>query len=171
MSRLIFAFLLSALMCSTSFAQDSRTRKKAEKRGEARSRQKGEERGREKPRRARTRPQPSGKVNLVGTWRLAVESKSQPDRDHLYTLRISREGDKLVIVHVRSRSREAKATDITLKGTQLSFTVPRSSNNMFYQGTITEDLISGTMEYRSPDRPTRSSSRSSRLFVGTRIKQ
>ena len=75
-----------------------------------------------------------------------------------------------MIVHVRSRSREAKVTNITLKGTQLSFTVPRSSNNMFYRGTITEDLFSGTMEYRSPDRPSKPS-RSSRLFVGTRIKQ
>ena len=44
---------------------------------------------------------------------------------------------------------------------------------MFYQGTITEDLISGTMEYRSSDRPLRpsSSSRSRRLFVGTREKR
>ena len=112
-------------------------------------------------------------VNPIGTWRLAVESKSQPDRDHLYTIRVSREGDKLVIVHARSRTREAKATHVTLNGTQLSFVVPRSSNVMFYQGTITEDLFSGTMEYRSSDRPLRPSrsSRGRRLFVGTREKR
>jgi|GEM_PF-1693967 len=167
MSRLIFAFLLSALMCSTSFAQDSRTKKKTKKRGEARSRQQGKERGREKPRQARTGTQESRKASPVGTWRLAVESKSRPERDHLYTLRVSREGDKLVIVHVRSRSREAKATSVKLEGTRLSFTVATSSNNMFYQGRITEDLIRGTMEYRSPDQPSKPS-RSSRAFVGTR---
>lgn len=38
---------------------------------------------------------------------------------------------------------------------------------MFYRGTVTGDLISGTMEYRSSDQPTKPS-RSSRLFVGTR---
>ena len=109
----------------------------------------------------------AGKANPVGTWQLAVESKSRPDREHRYTLRVSRKADKLVIVHVRSRSKETQATGVTLKGARLTFTVPNSSNNMFYQGTITEDLISGTMEYRSLERPSRPS-RSSRLFVGTR---
>ena len=51
MSRLTFAFMLSALVCSTGFSQDSRTGKAAEKRGESRVQKRGEEaRGRENPR-------------------------------------------------------------------------------------------------------------------------
>ncbi len=58
MSRLTFAFMLSALVCSTGFSQDSRTEKKTEKRGEARVQKKrGEARGRENPRRNRTEAQ------------------------------------------------------------------------------------------------------------------
>ena len=55
MSRLTFAFMLSALVCSTGFSQDSRTRETTEKRGESRVQKKrGEARGRENPRRNRT---------------------------------------------------------------------------------------------------------------------
>ena len=75
--------------------------------------------------------------------------------------------NKLVIVHVRSRSREVKATGVTLKGTQLSFTVPRSSSlTMVYKGTIAGDSISGTMEYRPQD-----GSPSRRKFSGRREKR
>ena len=55
MSRLTFAFMLSALVCSPGFSQDSQTEKKTEKRGEARVQKKrGEARGREDSRRNRT---------------------------------------------------------------------------------------------------------------------
>jgi len=103
----------------------------------------------------------------VGTWRLAVKSKSRPDRDHMYSIRISREGGKLVGVHTRSKSRTAKATSVTLSGSELSFTVPRNSKMiMAYKGTIAGDSISGTMEYRPQD-----GSPSRRKFSGTREKR
>ena len=103
----------------------------------------------------------------VGTWRLAVKSKSRPDRDHMYSIRISREGGKLVGVHTRSKSRTAKATSVTLSGSELSFTVPRNSKMiMAYKGTIAGDSISGSMEYRPKD-----GSPSRRKFSGTREKR
>ena len=103
----------------------------------------------------------------VGTWRLAVKSKSRPDRDHMYSIRISREGGKLVGVHTRSKSRTAKATSVTLSGSELSFTFPRNSKMiMAYKGTIAGDSISGTMEYRPQD-----GSPSRRKFSGTREKR
>ena len=106
-------------------------------------------------------------ANPVGTWRLAVKSKSRPDRDHMYSIQISREGDKLVGVHTRSKSRTVKATSVTLSGSELSFTVPRSSSViMVYKGTIAGDSISGTMEYRPQD-----GSPSRRKFSGTREKR
>ena len=106
-------------------------------------------------------------ANPVGTWRLAVKSKSRPDRDHMYSIQISREGDKLVGVHTRSKSRTVKATSVTLSGSELSFTVPRNSKmTMAYKGTIAGDSISGTMEYRPQD-----GSPSRRKFSGTREKR
>ena len=106
-------------------------------------------------------------ANPLGTWRLAVKSKSRPDRDHMYSIRISREGGKLVGVHTRSKSRTAKATSVTLSGSELSFTVPRNSKMiMAYKGTIAGDSISGTMEYRPQD-----GSPSRRKFSGTREKR
>ena len=106
-------------------------------------------------------------ANPVGTWRLAVKSKSRPDRDHMYSIQITREGDKLVGVHTRSKSKPVKATSVTRSGSELSFTVPRSSSViMVYKGTIAGDSISGTMEYRPQD-----GSPSRRKFSGRREKR
>ena len=85
----------------------------------------------------------------------------------MYSIQISREGDKLVGVHTRSKSRTAKATSVTLSGSELSFTVPRNSKMiMAYKGTIAGDSLSGTMEYRPQD-----GSPSRRKFSGTREKR
>ena len=99
----------------------------------------------------------------LGTWRLAVESKSRPDRDHQYTIRISQEGDKLVGFYRESESRQFKIPDLTLNGKTLSFQVPRDDMVMAYKGTLTEGALTGTMEYRRPNRTP-----SGRKFTGTR---
>jgi hypothetical protein len=105
------------------------------------------------------------KSGPLGTWQLAVESKSRPDRDHQYTIRISREGDKLVGFYRESESRKFKIPTVTLKGKTLSFEVPRDDLVMAYKGTLTADSITGTMEYRRPNR-----NPSSRQFSATREK-
>ncbi len=45
----------------------------------------------------------------------------------------------------------------------LSFSVPRGETTQAYQGTITDDFISGTMEYQFSDRDPRK-----RSFTATR---
>ena len=103
---------------------------------------------------------PSGPL---GTWQLSVESKSRPDRDHQYTIRISREGDKLVGFYRESDSRQFKIPTVTLKGKTLSFEAPRDDLVLAYQGTLSDNAITGTMEYRRPNRTP-----SSRQFSATR---
>ncbi|MCP4817302.1 MAG: hypothetical protein GY888_32705, partial [Planctomycetaceae bacterium] len=59
--------------------------------------------------------------------------------------------------------KEVKLPKVTLSGIQLSFSVPRDNRTMAYQGMITDDFISGTMEYQSEG-----GGSSSRTFAGTR---
>ena len=102
-------------------------------------------------------------LDPLGTWRLLVQSKSRPERDHEYTIRLAREDDKLVGFYAGSDRKEVKLPEVTLSGIQLSFSVPRSDRIMAYQGTITDDFISGTMEYQREG-----GGSSSRTFAGTR---
>ena len=87
MSRLTFAFMLSALVCSTGFSQDTRTGKTTEKRGESRVQKRGEEaRGRENPRPNRSESDPRAAFRkrlgeLIEKGKLTREEASQ-----LYTL-------------------------------------------------------------------------------------
>lgn len=104
------------------------------------------------------------KVDPVGTWKLAVKSSSQSQRSS--TIKISRDGDKLVGLYTGSRSGEVKAIDVKLTGSQLSFTVASEAVvkglAVVYVGTIKGDSITGSVEYRFGDR------RGKRDFTGSR---
>jgi YVTN family beta-propeller protein len=105
-------------------------------------------------------------LNPTGTWRLLVESKSRPERDHEYTIRLAREEGKLVGFYAGSDRKETKVPQLTMAGSRISFSVPQEERTLAYQGTITDDFISGTMEYQFPDRDSRN-----RTFTGTREKR
>ena len=105
-------------------------------------------------------------LNPAGTWRLLVESKSRPERDREYTIRVAREDNKLVGYFAGSDRKEIKVPQLSMTGTQISFSVPRNETTMAYEGTITDDFISGTMEYQTADRDPRK-----RTFAATREKR
>jgi len=105
-------------------------------------------------------------LNPSGTWRLLVESKSRPDRDHEYTIRVAREEGELVGYYASSDRKETKVPELSMAGNRISFTVPRGETTLVYQGTITDDFISGTMEYQFEDRDSRK-----RNFTATRERE
>lgn len=105
-------------------------------------------------------------LNPSGTWRLLVESKSRPDRDHEYTIRVAREEGELVGYYASSDRKETKVPELAMAGNRISFTVPRGETTLVYQGTITDDFISGTMEYQFEDRDSRK-----RNFTATRERE
>ena len=92
-----------------------------------------------------------------------VESKSRPDRDHEYTIRVAREEGKLVGYYAGSDRKEVKVPELSMAGSEISFSVLRGETTQAYRGTITDDFISGTMEYQFPDRDSRK-----RTFAATR---
>ncbi len=84
-------------------------------------------------------------VDPTGTWTFSTPTRDGGTRES--TLKIKKEGDKLVGMMIGNQGRETKLDNVKLTGEELSFDVTREfQGNSFtakYKGKVSADAITG----------------------------
>jgi hypothetical protein len=100
------------------------------------------------------------KVDPTGTWVWTVQGRGGQGEPREMTLKIKKEGEKYVGAISGGRGGETKIESVKVEGDQISFDVTREFNgNSFtskYSGKVTDDAITGKIDFKTRDGETRS---------------